>query len=227
MHLLDPALPLAPKPPAPKVHVAIQLPPDKLARYVGIYQMGPGVNMLITLEKGQLLSKLSTQDPIAVFPESPTMFFLKVVDAELEFSKEDSQGRPTLLVLHQNGHDSPMPRLDEAEAKRIADALAARFKAQTAAPGGDAALRRMIESVRSGQPNYDLMSSTLAANTREQLPQIHGTLVQLGDLVSMTFKGVGPGGADIYLVKFEHGSLEYRIWLAVDGKIESANFRAL
>ena len=41
----------------------------------------------------------------------------------------------------------------------------------------------------------------------------------------MTFKGVGPGGADIYTVKFENGSLEYRLWLAPDGKIESANVR--
>jgi hypothetical protein len=227
MHLLDPALPLAPKPPAPKVHAAIQLKADMLARYVGVYQMGPGVNMLITLEKDQLFSKLSTQAAVPIFPESSTMFFLKVVDAELEFSKDDSQGRPTLLVLHQNGHDAPMPRLDEAEAKRIADALAVRFKAQTPAPGGEAALRLMIESLRLGRPNYDLMSSTLAAATREQLPQIQGTIVQLGDLLSMTFRGVGPGGADIYLIKFEHGSLEYRIWLAADGKIESANFRGL
>jgi D-alanyl-D-alanine-carboxypeptidase/D-alanyl-D-alanine-endopeptidase len=227
MHLLDPALPLTPKPPTPKVRVAIQLPPDRLARYVGIYEMGPGVNMLITLEKDQLFSKLSTQDPVPIFPESQTIFFLKVVDAQLEFSKEDNQGRPRLLVLHQNGHDAPMPRIDEAEAKRMADAMAARFKAQIAAPDGEAVLRRMIESLRLGQPNYELMSSTLAAATREQLPQIHGALVQLGDLLSMTFKGVGPGGADIYLVKFEHGSLEYRIWLASDGKIENANFRTL
>ena len=47
----------------------------------------------------------------------------------------------------------------------------------------------------------------------------------LGALQSVIFKGVGPGGADIYQVKFEKGSLEYRIWLAPDGKIESANFR--
>jgi hypothetical protein len=42
---------------------------------------------------------------------------------------------------------------------------------------------------------------------------------------SLTFKGVGPAGPDIYLVKFENGSLEYRIWMGSDGKIESANVR--
>jgi hypothetical protein len=40
------------------------------------------------------------------------------------------------------------------------------------------------------------------------------------------FKGVGPGGADIYEVKFASGAQEWRIWLTPDGKIDSANFRA-
>jgi hypothetical protein len=39
------------------------------------------------------------------------------------------------------------------------------------------------------------------------------------------FKGVGPGGADIYQVNFENKSVDYRIWLGADGKTESANLR--
>ena len=44
-------------------------------------------------------------------------------------------------------------RLDDAEAKKIADAAAAfakRFKDQTPAPGSEAALRKMIEDLRMG-----------------------------------------------------------------------------
>ena len=47
----------------------------------------------------------------------------------------------------------------------------------------------------------------------------------LGALQSVNFKGVGPGGADIYQVKFEKGSLEYRLALAPDGKIQNAAVR--
>ena len=50
-------------------------------------------------------------------------------------------------------------------------------------------------------------------------------IVGMGPLQSVSFKGVGLGGADIYQVKFEKGSLDYRIWLGPDGKIESANVR--
>ena len=68
------------------------------------------------------------------------MFFPKVVDAELEFAKDDEQGRPTEMILHQNGRDQAAKRLDDAEFKRIADAAAAfakRFKDQTAVPGSE------------------------------------------------------------------------------------------
>jgi len=62
---------------------------------------------------------------------------------------------------------------------------------------------------------------------REQLAQTQSRIAQLGAIQAVTFMGVGPAGPDIYDVKFENGTLEYRIRLAPDGKVESANFRAL
>ena len=208
----------------------ITLDPKVLDRYVGAYQLAQGPAMLITREGNQLISKLGNQHRFRFFPESETMFFLKVVDAQIEFPKDETQGKASQLTLHQNGRDMTAKRLDDAEAKRLADAAAAaakRFKDQTPAPGSEAALRKMIEDVRAGKPDYDSMSSGLAAATRQQLPQLRSTVTGLGAIQSVTFKGVGPAGPDIYQVKFEKGSLEYRIWLAPDGKVESANVRPL
>ncbi len=204
----------------------ITLDAQTLNRYVGAYRMASGANMLVTLENNQLLTKLGNQPAIPVFAESRTMFFPKVVDAKIEFTKDDDRGRPTELILHQNGHDMVATRLDDAQAKLLADAadsFAKRFKDQTAAPGSDAALRQMIQDLIAGKPNYDSMSPGLADATRQQLPQIQSMLAKLGSLQSMSFKAVGPAGPDIYTVRFEKGGLEYRIWLGVDGKIESAN----
>jgi len=209
-------------------HKEITLDPQTLSRYVGVYQLASGGSMLITLENGQLYSKLGNQPSVPIFPESKTTFFLKVVPAELEFTNDDSQGRPTELTLHQNGRDLAMKRLDDAQAKAVLDADAAfakRFKDQTPAPGGEAALRKMIEGLAAGKPDYDALSPSLAQITRQQLPQLEGNIGKLGALHSMTFKGVGPGGADIYAVAFEKGALEFRIWLGPDGKIDGANFR--
>jgi len=206
----------------------ITLDPKVLSRYVGAYQMAAGPAMLVTLENNQLFSKLGNQNAIPIFAESETMFFPKVVDAELEFTKNDAQGRPTEMILHQNGRDQTAKRVDDAEFKRIADGAAAaakRFKDQTAMPGSDVALRKMIEDLRNGKPDYDHMSTGLAAATRQQLPQIQPMISQMGALQSLTFTGVGPGGADIYAAKFENGSLEYRIILGSDGKVEGAQVR--
>ena len=85
----------------------------------------------------------------------------------------------------------------------------------------------MIEGVIGGKPDYESMSPSLANATRQQLTGMRANFEGLGALQSITFKGVGPGGADIYQVKFEKGSLDYRIWLAPGGKVESAVFRPM
>ena len=199
-----------------------------LARNVGAYRASTGVTMLVTQEGRQLFFKLANQPPNPIFPESPMVFFSKTVDAEVEFSNNDSRRRPTLVTLHQNGRDLPATRLSDAEAMPlfdVASAFAKRLKDQTPVAGGEAALRQTIEGVRTGAPNYALMSPSVAQMTRRQLPQLQAEVVPLGALQSLTFKGVGPGGADVYLATFEKGALEYRIWLTPDGKIDNLNSR--
>jgi hypothetical protein len=58
------------------------------------------------------------------------------------------------------------------------------------------------------------------------LTQLQAEVKGFGAIQSIQFKGVGPGGADIYSVKSENGSWEFRIWFAPDGKVEQANTRA-
>jgi len=70
------------------------------------------------------------------------------------------------LILHQNGRDRTAKRLNDAEAKKVADAAAAfdkRFKDQTPAAGSESALRRIIDGLRLGKLNYDLLSPGFAA----------------------------------------------------------------
>lgn len=206
----------------------VNVPPDVLAKYVGIYAMAPTVNMTITLANGHLVSQMTGQGKIPLLAESETMFAVpKGMQAEIEFSK-DATGRVSRLILHQNGRDLPGRRLDDAETKRAADAAAAfnkRLKDQTPAPGSEAAVRKAIAALRSGNLNDDLMSPSLAEATRQQLPQLQSRLNRMGALQSVIFKGVGPAGPDIYQVNFEKGSIDYRIWLGPDGKIENAGLR--
>ena len=224
-HLLDASYPLAKVEP-PKEHKEVTVDPKIFDNYVGSYQLAPAVIMTISRDAERLFSQLTGQPKIQLFPEGERRFFVKEVDAQWTFDT-DAQGHATQAILHQNGRDMAAKRIDEAQAAALLAALAKRVKDQTQAPGSEAALRRDIEELRLGQPKYELMSPALADTTRQQLPQFKAILAELGAVQSVTFKGVGPGGADIYEVKFEHGSTEWRIMLESDGKIASVGFRRL
>jgi hypothetical protein len=104
-----------------------------------------------------------------------------------------------------------------------------RVNATTAAsPGTEASLRRYIDSLESGQPNYAEMSALLAADVKRQLPTIMDTIRNLGTFRSLTYEGVDQSGSDVYDAIFEHGRLEWRVApLAGDGKVIERHFRRL
>jgi len=205
----------------------ISVSAETLRRYAGVYGMAPGINMIVTVENGQLVSQMTHQQKLPLTALSTNTFTPKVVDAQLEFPKNE-QGPSSQLVLHQNGRDMTAKRLSDAEAQKVLDAVAdfdRRFKEQKPAEGSEAAVKRMVEGLIAGKPDYDMMSPGLANATHQQLTGIQSMFAGFGALQSITFKGVGPGGADIYRVKFEKASIDYRVWLAPDGKVDSANFR--
>ena len=215
------------------VRTEVKLSSDALNQYVGAYQMAPGTYMTIALSGNQLVSQLTGQESVPLFAEANDKFFLKVVDAEVDFVK-DASGETSSLVLHQNGHDMSMTRLNDAEAKRVAEESAARaalaaqrFKDQKPTPEAEAVIRQNIADILAGQPKYDRMSPGLADVTRQQLPQLKTIFANLGAIKSMTFNRIEKNGADVYDIEFEHGTTEWQILMAPDGTIGSLGFRPL
>jgi CubicO group peptidase (beta-lactamase class C family) len=216
----------------PAEHTITPLDGKALDAYPGVYKLANNP-IIITREGDQLFEQLGNQPKLPIFPEGDRKFFLKAVDARLVFDM-GPEGRATQLTFHQNGTDQTAQRLDDQEAKRIgeesaakAERIAKRFKEQKPAPGSEARLRHAIEELKTGQPDYSEMTPTFADITRRQLSDLQSTILQLGAVQSLTFKGVGPGGADIYEVKFEKGLFEWRISLTPEGKIEGIGFRPL
>jgi len=126
------------------------------------------------------------------------------------------------LVVHQNGFDKTMPRIDPGVGQQINAALKAKVQAQIASPGTAEAVRLMLEGHETGNPPYSRMSSELAKAVREQLPRSGPVFKQLGAVKSIEFKGVGNQGWDIYDVRFENGNAQYRIILSDDGTVIGA-----
>lgn len=214
-HLLNAGYPLL-QIAAPVEHKEITLDPKLFDHYVGTYQLAPHALITISREGDRFQAQLTGQPKFQIFAESDRDFFLKVVAAQLTFDV-NAQGEATQVTLHQNGRDMVAKRLSDAEAKQ------AEKPAPTA--GSEAALRGAIQGLQSGTPNYDQMSPQMAEVTRQQWPQLKAAIAQFGALQSVTFKSAGPGGADVYEVKFEHGATEWTIVLGPDGKIAGLFFR--
>ena len=91
----------------PRQRVAIELPASALSPYVGVYQLGAGLEIHVTMRDGVLLGRSTAGGaPARLWPESATDFFLKEVDAQITFTR-DARGAVTGLVLHQYGRDRP------------------------------------------------------------------------------------------------------------------------
>src|SRR5262249_5355567 len=114
--------------------------------------------------------------------------------------------------------------IEKAFARRIA-AAPDRFRDQLPAEGSKAAVLRALDEWQRGAPDYDRMSRQLADYVRRQIDQLHAMTTALGAVESVFFRGVGPGGFDIYGVKFASGLAEFRILAAADGTIEAMLFR--
>ena len=87
-----------------------RLSAEFLSRYVGIYEMQPGVKFYVELNQDRLMVQLTGQPAFQVFPESRTVFFYKAVDAKIRFESESS-GKVTGLVLEQGGQKMPATKI--------------------------------------------------------------------------------------------------------------------
>jgi len=88
--------------PAPAAGTEFKVDDAILHTYVGEYVLTPGFSIAITLEGNRLMAQATGQGKNEIFPESPTKFFYKVVNAQIEFFK-GTDNNVSHLVLYQNG----------------------------------------------------------------------------------------------------------------------------
>lgn len=88
----------------------IKLSDEVLAQYVGQYQIVPTFILTVTQSGNQLKVQATGQPAFDIFPESETKFFLKVVNAQVEFVKEN--GKVKSAILHQGGRSTEGPKIE-------------------------------------------------------------------------------------------------------------------
>jgi hypothetical protein len=96
----------------------------------------------------------------------------------------------------------------------------------TPLPGSEAAARRFIAGLASGNPDYTAMTPEFANFNREHLPALRRSMVlPLGELRSIKFEDVGPMGGDEYRASFANGAIIVAISLDAEGKVQGAMMR--
>jgi len=75
-----------------------------LDTYVGDYELGPNFILTVTKENNKMMTQATGQGKIEIFAESETKFFVKVIDAQIEFIK-GIDGKVEKLILTQGGRN--------------------------------------------------------------------------------------------------------------------------
>jgi len=199
--------------------------PTDLGRYIGSYEFSTVTVLQVALPNGHLTAAFpGMMRPEPLTRVSGQEFRFGKADAYIRFAT-DPTGRVIGAVFQQNGVATTAPRIDPPRVLAIDSSISERVRAQTATPGSEAALRKLIAGIGSGNPNYAELSPQLAAGTRAILTDLQATMRPLGALRSVEFRGVDHKGWDQYVVRFERGAALWRIAMDSYGLIVGAETR--
>lgn len=98
-----------------KEHHEVTADPRVLEQYVGSYGEPPNLILKIRREGNHLSIQENDEPKQDLFAESETRFFSKVAEDVFTF-EGDNHGRATKMILHTDGKDIPLNRIDQTHA---------------------------------------------------------------------------------------------------------------
>ncbi|MDI6624064.1 MAG: serine hydrolase [Brevundimonas sp.] len=85
---------------------AFTVAPEVLRAYEGVYELSPTFAITVSVVDGKLMAQATGQSAFELHAEAADAFFLRVVDAQVTFTR-DASGAVDGLILHQGGRDMP------------------------------------------------------------------------------------------------------------------------
>ena len=90
----------------------VVVPDEILESYVGKYELSPGFILTVSKEGSQMKTQATGQSMVDIFPKSDTVFYLKVVAAQITFNRAED-GTVKSLTLLQGGQEMTGEKLPE------------------------------------------------------------------------------------------------------------------
>lgn len=84
---------------------------EMLQSYTGKYQLAPTFFITVTTNNGRLFLQATGQPKFEIFPSDYNKFYLKVVEARVEFNT-NNKGKVDSMTLYQNGQIMPGKRVE-------------------------------------------------------------------------------------------------------------------
>jgi hypothetical protein len=148
--------------PRPKYEIDESVDPTTFAAYVGRYDF-MGAVMDVALEGDQLTAQLTGQPRFPIFPMGGDRFFWKVVDAQIEFQKDNS-GKAVAARLMQGGMTFGLKRLAEEKVIEVDEETLEKYVGKYEYPGqGVLSVRRdkgKLMAQMTGQPEFELFAKS-------------------------------------------------------------------
>jgi len=95
----------------PKPRTFVDLPVATLSAYVGVYEIVPGFELVVTLSNDALsIQSRPGGSVVRLWPESAVNFYVKEVDSQVTFTR-DARGSVTGLVFEQFGRKRPAAKI--------------------------------------------------------------------------------------------------------------------
>jgi hypothetical protein len=214
------------------VAAAPEAEPSSHHPYAGWYRLNALHAIAVTRDGERLFGQMTGGPRFELAPQGDNSFTFANGNASITFVRDGEAPARELLVQDRRFGERHASRIEAAQAQAIADIFARRmasaperFTDQTPAPGSKAALLQTISDLQHGSANAAHVGVPLAERLRRDSPPLPDTLATLGAVESIFFRGVGPGGYDIYGVKFANGSAEFRLMMGPGGVTEDLIFR--
>lgn len=81
-----------------------------LSKYMGQFQLAPNFIITIRVDGDKIFAQATAQQEFEIFPTSETKFYYKVVNAQIEFVKNEKSDF-NKLILYQNNREMPAERI--------------------------------------------------------------------------------------------------------------------
>jgi hypothetical protein len=146
--------------PRPKYEIDESVDPTTFAAYVGRYDI-MGAVLEVALEGDQLMAQLTGQPRFPIFPMGGDRFFWKVVDAQIEFQKDES-GHVIGARHMQGGMNFALKRLVEEKVIEVDEDTLEKYEGKYEYPGiGVLTVRHdkgKLMAQMTGQPEFEIFA---------------------------------------------------------------------